>query len=174
MRLSGNPVSPADYLGIVPNIPITLSEELLYKEINKAELVKLLNARNSMLAGEPYNSAIITASKEFNINPLLMFAITGQEQSFVPKGKPNSEQIANNPFNVYHSWYEYNTNVTDSARIAARTIIRLSKDRPEGVDPILWLNTRGGAGGYAGDRNWFIGVSRIFRMLKNDVGYNIK
>ena len=48
------------------------------------------------------------------------------------RGHPASRKIANNPFNVYHSWQEFNTTIDDSARIAGNTIIRLSFERPAG------------------------------------------
>jgi hypothetical protein len=98
-----------------------------------------------------------------------LFAITGQEQQFVPRTGRNAIKIANNPFNVYHSWYEYNTNVSNSAKIAASTIINLSKGRPESVNPLCWINLRGGIGGYAEDANWWIGVSKIFKEIKSRI-----
>ena len=131
-----------------------------YKSIDRDKLLGFLNTRNSMLAEEPYFSAIIRASKEFNLNPYILFAITGQEQSFVPKSHDNAEKIANNPFNVFHSWQEYNTNIYDSSRIAARTVINLAKDKPTNIDIFDWINSR-----YAGDKNWGRGVKEIFKKL---------
>ena len=113
-----------------------------------------------MLAEEPYFSAIIRASKEFNLNPHILFAITGQEQSFVPKNNENAEKIANNPFNVFHSWQEYNTDIYDSSRIAARTVINLAKDKPNNIDIFDWINSK-----YADDKNWGRGVKEIFETL---------
>jgi hypothetical protein len=147
------------YRGTVPDV---LPDELGYVEINRGVLRAYLDGRNSILADEPYFSAIINVAKEYGINPLLMFAITGQEQGFVPRNSKYARKIANNPFNVYHSWYEYNTNIYDSARIAARTVLRLSKNRPEAVHPIYWINKRG----YAEDRRWWVGVTRIYETLK--------
>lgn len=169
VRQNAIPQDPTSYLDLQVDVPDVLPEELKYIEINKDKLRSFLNSRNSMLAGEPYFSAILDVSKKFDVNPLLMFAITGQEQSFVPKDTPNAEKIANNPYNVHHSWYEFNTDITDSATIAAKTVINLSKGRLSTVNPILWINTRGGEGGYAEDSNWWIGVSSIFNMLKNKV-----
>lgn len=170
-RLFGNPVDPAELLGLVPDIPDTLPEELKYSDVNVSELQEWLDKRDSLLSEEPYLSAIIDAAEYYDVNPLLMFAITGQEQSFVKRSGKNAERIANNPFNVYHSWYEYNTTIYDTSKIAAKTIVNLSKGRPEGVNPIYWINTRGGKGGYAEDQNWWLGVSRFMSRLKSDVGY---
>ena len=108
----------------------------------------------------PYFSAIIRASKEFNLNPHILFAITGQEQSFVPKNHENANKIANNPFNVFHSWQEYNTDIYDSSRIAARTVINLSKDKPTNIDIFDWINNK-----YAFDKKWGKGVKEIFETL---------
>ena len=79
-------------------------------------------------------------AKEKDIHPLFLFAITGQEQAFVPRTHKLAKQIANNPFNVYYSWKEYNTTIEQSARIAANTINRLSEDRPYNIDAITWIN----------------------------------
>jgi len=131
-----------------------------YKSIDKTKLLEFLNSRNSMLAEEPYFSAIIKASKEFNLNPHILFAITGQEQSFVPKNHEDAKKIANNPFNVFHSWQEYNTDIYDSSRIAARTVINLAKDKPANIDIFDWINSK-----YAGDKKWGKGVKEIFKNL---------
>jgi hypothetical protein len=108
--------------------------------------------------------SIIDICRKKNVNVLLMLAITGQEQSYVPKNRPNAEKIANNPFNVYHSWYEYNTNIEDSTSIACNTVINLSKNRPEAIHPIQWINRK-----YAGDKRWWIGVSNCFDQIKKYV-----
>lgn len=145
-----------DAMSYHPHLP----DYFNYKSINKDKLLDFLHARNSMLAEEPYFSAIIRASKEFNLNPYLLFAITGQEQSFVPKDHENAEKIANNPFNVFHSWQDYNTDIYDSSRIVARTVINLSKDKPSNIDIFDWINNK-----YAGDKNWGKGVREIFESF---------
>ncbi|MDO7785871.1 hypothetical protein [Desulforamulus aquiferis] len=141
-----------------------LPVDLFYRDIDPAKLESSLRKRNSVLAGEPYLSALIQAGEEFNVNPLFLIAITGQEQSFVPSTDKDARVIANNPFNVHHSWKKYNTNIRDSARIAAETVAVLSKDRPEDVHPVAWINRM-----YAEDTQWWIGVSRIFLELKTEV-----
>lgn len=137
-----------------------LPVELKYKNTDTAKLKNYLNEKNSILAEDPYFITIIRTAEEYDINPLLLFAITGQEQGFVPKDHKNALKIANNPFNIYHSWQEYNTDIEDSARIAAVTVVNLSKGRPQAVDPIAWINVK-----YAEDKNWWIGVNRIFKDL---------
>ena len=145
---------------------ISLQKNLQYKEINKEALYNWLIERNSILAEQPYFNSIIDVAKEFNINPLLLFAITGQEQSFVPKSNPKASSIANNPFNVYGSWEEFNTDIKDTSKIAARTILTLSKDCPSDKDPIKWINQK-----YAEDPNWHLGVSQIFAQLEETAGH---
>jgi|GEM_PF-2608651 len=54
---------------------------------------------------------------------------------------------------------------------AAECIARLSQDRPDGIHPIAWLNTKQNpAGMYATDPNWWIGVSSFFRQIRTDHG----
>ncbi len=146
-------------------IPNQLPAHLKYRPINETGLKDFLTKKNSLLAETPYFSAIIQAAEEFNVNPLLLFAIAGHEQAFVAKTHKDARKIANNPFNVYHSWREYNTDIRDSARIAARTVVNSSNDRPESVDPIIWINNK-----YAEDKNWWKGVSQILENLEKEVG----
>lgn len=138
-----------------------LPGHLQYKPIEQEALKVYLKKKNSLLCEEPYFSAIIKAAKEFDINPLLLFAITGQEQAFVPKDHDQAQNMANNPFNVFTSWQKYNTNIHDTSRIAARTIANASKNRPPAEDPIRWINKK-----YAEDPNWWVGVSKIFTSLE--------
>lgn len=134
-----------------------------YKKIKLKKLKKYLSSRDSLLATEPYFSTMLKVSKEYNLNPLVLFAITGQEQSFVPANTPNAKKIANNPFNVYHSWQEYNTNLQDAAEIASRTVINLCKDRPNDKEAFHWINRK-----YAEDKKWGDGVEKIYEALENN------
>ncbi|WMJ79939.1 hypothetical protein RBU49_13845 [Clostridium sp. MB40-C1] len=145
-----------------PNLHIP--KYMRYTEVNKVKLRLFLNKRNSLLSKEPYFSTILSVSKEFNLNPIVLFSITGQEQNFVPKNNTNAYKIANNPFNVFHSWKEYNTDINDAARIASRTVINLSKNRPENKDPFAWIGTK-----YAEDKNWGKGVKLIFEKLTQQI-----
>jgi hypothetical protein len=137
-----------------------LPSELKFKAIDEAKLIAFLNKRQSVLAQQPYFDAIIGAAESFDINPLLLFAITGQEQGFVPTTNRRYKEIANNPFNVFHSWQDFNTTIAQSAEIAARTIVNRSKERPQGVDPLVWINET-----YAEDPKWGAGVRSILASL---------
>lgn len=138
-----------------------LPSSLQYKTIDHEALKLWLEARHSLLASEPYFTTILNTAKSFNINPLLFFAVTGQEQGFVPKSHENAEKIANNPFNLYGSWRAFNTSIEESAPIAARTFINLGKDCPSHEDPIKWINRS-----YAEDPNWHLGVSYFLNELE--------
>lgn len=145
-----------------------LPTEFRYTNINEAALKRFLESWQSILIDEPYFSTIISASKDMDVHPLLMFAVLGQEQGFVPRNNKYALKIANNPFNVFGSWQKYNTNIKDSSEIAARTLINLSKDKPQDEDLLKWINLRGGQGGYAEDENWWLGVKSMFERLKNN------
>lgn len=145
-----------------------LPAEFRYTNINETKLKNYLESWQSILIYEPYFSTIIAVSKNMDVHPLLMFAVLGQEQGFVPKNSKYATKIANNPFNVFGSWQKYNTNIKDSSEIAARTLINLSKNKPENEDLIKWINLRGGQGGYAEDENWWVGVKSMFERLKNN------
>lgn len=138
-----------------------LHSQLKYKVINQSALKEWLTNRNSLLANEPYFSTIINTAQTFNVNPLLLFAITGQEQNFVPISQESASKIANNPFNLYGSWQEYNTSIEDSTRIAARTIVNLGQGCPSNEDQIKWINQQ-----YASDPNWHVGVSYFLNELE--------
>lgn len=139
-----------------------LPEKYQYHEVDHDKLKAYLETRSSLLAEQQYYDVIVETAKQFNISPVLLFAITGQEQGFVQRDHELAEEIVNNPFNVFHSWQDYNTTIADSTAIAARTIVNLSKDRPEDVDAIVWINRK-----YAEDPNWSKGVSSLFETIIN-------
>lgn len=159
-QLANYPVTPSISLemGRAAN---HLQDHLQYKSVQEDALKGYLKTRHSLLAEEPYFHAILDAAKEFNVNPLLLFAITGQEQGFVPQSHANALQIANNPFNLYGSWEVYNTTIQEAARIAARTVINLGKNCPSDADQIAWINRS-----YAADPNWHLGVSYFLDELE--------
>ncbi len=138
--------------------------DIQYKTVNPLLLAEWLTRRESYLAKKSYIDAILLAAKENDVNPLVLVAIAGQEQGFVPINHPQAGKIANNPFNVFGSWQGYNTTISDSAHIAARTVNRLSKNCPKDVDPLLWINRS-----YAEDPNWWRGVRDILTQLENDI-----
>ncbi len=137
-----------------------IPEFLQYKTIDEENLKEFLTYKNSILIDDPYFSAIVDSSMRFNLNPLVLFAIAGHEQAFVPKNHPNAKTIANNPFNVFESWEKYNTDIVDSSTIAARTVSNLLKNRDEDINPFKWINRK-----YAQDENWWKGVNSIYYDL---------
>lgn len=145
-----------------------LPDHFKYKRINEKELRNYLIEKNSLLAKEPYFSTIIKCAKEFNLNPILLFSIAGHEQAFVPKNHKFAKKIANNPYNVFKSWENYNTNIVDSSRIASRTVINLLKGRPENEDPFKWINRK-----YAQDKKWWKGVKEIYSTLEKKSGLKV-
>lgn len=145
-----------------PPADVGMPAEFRFQPIQADAVKDYLNSRDSLLAEEPYFSAIVSQAEAFDLNPLLLFAIAGQEQGFVPKSHKQAAKIANNPFNVYHSWQQFNTDISHSAEIAARTIVRRTAERPEGYDPFVWLNMT-----YAEDPGWARGVRQIFEKLSS-------
>lgn len=141
-----------------------LPAELRFHNIDESKLKHFLDTKSSILADKPYFDAIVAAAQQFDIHPALLFAITGQEQAFVPKTNKQHLQIANNPFNVFHSWQEFNTTIEQSAEIAARTVFNLSKDRPADTDPFTWINRK-----YAEDPKWSDGVRSIFTAIIKEI-----
>lgn len=104
---------------------------------------------------------IVFLAKQNDIDPLLLFAIIGQEQNFVPLDHPSSGAILNNPFNVYYSWEAFNTNLSESTQIAINTIqYRMAQYTGEG-DPLIWLNAV-----YAEDPNWHLGVRYFYTFFQ--------
>ena len=139
-----------------------LSWEISYKEIDEEALRGWLYDKNALLGEEPYFTTILDTAKDYGINPLLLFAIAGQEQAYVPKDHEKAMEIINNPYNVYGSWQEYNTTLEDSAAIAAITILRQGLRQPDDVDSLIWLNER-----YAEDEMWHVGVRQILLELED-------
>lgn len=137
-----------------------------FKKIDENQLKSFLEFKESLLVYEPYFSTILNTAEKFNLNPLLLFAICGQEQSFVPIHHNNSIKIANNPFNVFNSWQVYNTDIKDSSEIASRTVVNLCVNLPKDSDPFKWINKK-----YSEDPNWHKGVKSIFKELEYNVRY---
>lgn len=128
-----------------------------YLEVDEVKLKEYLNKRNSLLTEDRYFYDIIKSAKEFNLNPLILFAITGQEQGFVPRTDRDAEKIANNPFNVFVSWKHYNKDLKDSSEIASRTVINLAKGNENNMNVFKWINRL-----YADDPHWYKGVEHLF------------
>ena len=142
-----------------------LHESIQYKTIDALALQAFFLRNDNLIGEEPYFSTVVEVAESYGVNPLLLFAITGQEQQFVPKDHEFAELMINNPFNVYGSWERYNTDIKESAQIAARTILTASEGRAEGSDPVEWINNT-----YAEDPNWSTGVNLIFDHLEAIAG----
>lgn len=163
---TGEPASraalPAEPPAAIPPAPdVGMPAALKYADINAAAVKRYLKSRDALLAEEPYFGEIVASAKAHDIHPLLLLAITGQEQGFVPRTNKYAQKIANNPFNVFHSWQEYNTDIRDSADIAAKLLAKLAGSRPEGMDAFRWFNAT-----YAEDDQWGEGVRRLFERLQ--------
>ncbi|WP_434659769.1 M23 family metallopeptidase [Paenibacillus polymyxa] len=170
---NGTPVDPLKYVSSPMaagagdgKVPIELS----YKPLNISAVMEYLNKRNSALADPSILAMIDRAGKSTNVSPYLLIAITGQEQSFVPKNNNQAHLIIRNPWNVYGCWCKgkgASLTTEQAAVTAAKTIVKLSKDRPAGRDPLEWINntTDNPRGFYASDPGWHFGVSRIYRSL---------
>lgn len=148
-----------------PMQPVTLAQ-MHYRSVNPTVLYNYVHQQGSIFTLSDIQT-IVDAAQNYNINPALMVAITGQEESFVPASWPDASKIRNNPFNVYVSWQQYNTNLADAANIAANTLShKLITPPPQGENPIAWINDPMNPWGiYAQDTNWSYGVDDIFHTL---------
>lgn len=144
------------------DLTIHLHKDLQYREIDNQQLVSYLENKNSSLARIETVETLVQVASTYNVNPLLLIAITGQEQGFVPKDHEDADLMVNNPFNVYESWLDYNTDFENACKIAAGTVVKLSEGRPEDVDPIQWINRK-----YAEDDKWHEGVTYFFHEVSD-------
>ena len=120
----------------------------------------IAGARNGLIGLPEHYNRVLHVAYLNNIDPLLLLAIIGQEQAFVQMDSNQSNTIINNPYNVYHSWSEYNTTLRDSTQIAINTIKNRLSNAPLNVSPFSWLNAI-----YAEDPNWHNGVRLIYAHL---------
>lgn len=151
-------IEMVDYLALLNN---ALDSRYQYQPTNKEAVKAYIKERNGLIGEEPYISIIYDTARLYNVNPLLLLAITGQEQHFVQKNDEYAKDIINNPFNIYNSWRKFNTDLEESSKIAARTIVSMVKDKPKNEDTLKWINRR-----YASDRNWYKGVKFFFEKLE--------
>ncbi|MBE0449542.1 MAG: hypothetical protein IBX70_01730 [Clostridia bacterium] len=132
-----------------------------YRLIDYFSLVDYIKTiRNGAMAESGYFNMVMSLARINDIDPLLLFAIIGHEQAFVPKDHAYAFMMINNPYNVYNSWWDYNTTLSDSTTIAINTIKNRMLSLPLGTDPLVWLN-----GIYAEDPYWHIGVGLIYGQL---------
>lgn len=133
---------------------------LRYRNISIERLKEYLERKNSMLLSADYLDQLLSYSLEKDLNPLLLIAIIGQEQNYVPQGHRYAARIIENPFNIYGSWETHPVGFTASMKEACYTINLALADRPPYVDPFVLINGR-----YAEDPHWYLGVKVIFRDL---------
>ncbi len=132
-----------------------------YQRINTLALKNyLINERQALIGESPYFNQIMIKAQYNDIDPLLLFAIIGQEQGFVPKDSEYSSTIINNPFNVFYSWENYNTTLEDSTQIAINTIKKSLQNHQTQDNVFIHLNQT-----YAEDQNWSQGVELIYHQL---------
>ncbi|MDW7661444.1 MAG: hypothetical protein SCL54_08525 [Bacillota bacterium] len=132
-----------------------------YRIINYFSLVDYIKTtRNGTMAEPQHFNMVMSLARINDIDPLLLFAIIGHEQAFVPVGHTYALLMVNNPYNVYNNWWDYNTTLSDSTTIAINTIKNRMLSLPADTDPLLWLN-----GIYAEDPYWHIGVGLIYGQL---------
>lgn len=171
VEVNGTAVDPLDYVAM-PAATMTL--ELSYQALDIPAVKAYLKGKKSALADNDILQMIDDAGKSQNVDPHLLLAITGQEQSFVPVTNNHADQIIRNPWNVYGCWCSGKgaTLTTEQAAvIAAKTIVKLSQNRPSGRDPIQWLVARDNPNGYyASDTGWWIGVSKFYQALLQTEG----
>lgn len=141
---------------------IIIPEEYYYSKLNYNAIFTFLKERNSKLTEKDYISTIDEYAESYDINPLLLIAIIGQEQGYVPKEHADADEIINNPYNVYNSWVDYNSTFEDATIICLNTIANAMESYDSDEDFVDWLNMK-----YAEDENWSKGVKQIFTMLQS-------
>lgn len=133
---------------------------LRYQNISIEKLKTYLDRKSSMLLTKDYLDQLMSYSYEKDLNPLLLIAIIGQEQNYVPSQHKFAPRMIENPFNIYGSWETHPVGFTASMKEACYTINTALVSRTMYVDPFAVINTR-----YAEDPRWYLGVKVIFRDL---------
>lgn len=171
MMQSGSASASADITPIKVNVNVA---ELRYQPVSAQSLYDFVHAQGSIFTLSDIET-IIAAAKSDDVSPVLMVAITGQEQSFVPVDTSDAPEIELNPFNVEGpgqtgpgSWMTYHVSLADSAQIAANTLAnKLSVPPPSGENPIAWINDPENPYGiYATDPHWASGVAEIYQEIE--------
>jgi hypothetical protein len=149
-----------------PPVP-TRARALTYKPVSAASIVAFYQSKDSQLANARTADAILHAALRHDVDPAVLVAVTGQEQSFVPLGQ--DPRIAKNPFNVYGCWCKTSIPIEESAEVAAGTIAHRLRCLPsKGSNLIVWVNSYANPcvkaeGVYAEDRHWGVGVALLYR-----------
>jgi hypothetical protein len=156
----------------------TSPQALQYKAVNADAIIAYLQKHHSALANANDVNAIIVAAKAHGLNPLLLIAITGQEQSFddTRRDTPGDVyRIEQNPFNVGGSWQTSHYPLSVSSEIVANFLAeRLSKAPPGGENAIEWINDKNNhSGGLYASLNgsptpgWWEGVNGFFNQMSS-------
>lgn len=168
VRKLGVAVNPLDYVK-PPGAERFMPLELSYRPLRTEAVLVYLTSKNSALADPVILAMIDKAGKAQNVDPHFLVAITGQEQSFVPKNKKHAELIVRNPWNVFGCWCNGNgaqLTTDEAALIAAKTIVKLSQSRPAQVDPVYWLVSRDNPHGYYAEHTgWWLGVKKFYKAI---------
>jgi hypothetical protein len=166
----------------------TSPQELKYQPVHADVVAVFMNQYvaaegGSYLAQQPGDiQTIINAAQAHGLNPLLLIAITGQEQSFDPinQDTPTDDYlISQDPFNYGGCWNQWDGTLAESANNTANKLAgRLSTTPPVGEGAIEWINdpnNTGDDGLYAvtdgqPTPGWWEGVNMIFQDLNNTPG----
>jgi hypothetical protein len=145
----------------------TRARALHYKPVSASSIVAFYQSKSSQLANVRTADAILRAALRHDVDPAVLVAVTGQEQSYAPVGQ--DPRIAKNPFNVYGCWCKTSIPIEESAEVAAGTIAHRLRCLPrKGSNLIVWVNSFANPcvraeGVYAEDRHWGVGVALIYR-----------
>ena len=93
-----------------------------FLDIEKAK--EYFKEDNSMWGQGDNLELIVEVSRDFNVSPYLMLAITYAEQSGVKLSHKNYDKMSKNPYNVFGSWKDTNITLEKSARLAADVVVR--------------------------------------------------
>jgi hypothetical protein len=157
----------------------TAPEALKYQAVDSDVVIAYLGNYNSALANATDVQIIIQAAQAHGVNPLLLFAVTGQEQCFDDENNDNAADvaaIADNPFNVGGSWQDTDYTLAQSADIAANFLAeRLSQAPPDGENAVEWINDPANQNGglYASEPDgsptpgWWEGVNCFFQEMNS-------
>jgi murein DD-endopeptidase MepM/ murein hydrolase activator NlpD len=179
-------LNPANYLpamiwGTGSQVYVS-PKALQYQAVNANVIIAFLQGKDSALANATAVNDIISGAQSHDINPLLLFAITGAEQSFDPvNGDTPSDviMIADNPFNVGGTWQNGGYTLAQSADVCANFLAeRLSQAPPSGTSAIEWINdpsnTSGGLYACGADGtpspSWVPNVTGFFNMINGLAG----
>lgn len=155
--LEYRPAKPGPY---ITQLQLDKPAYLRYQNISLEKLKTYLDRKDSMLLTKDYLDQLMNYSLEKDLNPLLLIAIIGQEQNYVPSQHRFAPRMIENPFNIYGSWETHPVGFTASMKEACYTINTALGTRTLYADPFATINNR-----YAEDPRWHLGVKVIFRDL---------